>query len=513
VIHTDLIAPIGALLRRQAAIRGDQVAYEDTRRTLTYAALDQRSGRIAGHLQGLGVPRETCIAIILPNSVDFVEACFAILRAGCVVVPISYDATENEIAYRLRDAGCQLAFTTDELAPTVAKLLPDANSDRLILVTRGEVHPGARHEGFATQPTALPPLDPDDIMQPAFVVYTSGTTGQAKGVMLSVHGMLWVTAACWAPIAGLNAHDRVLNALPLYHSYALNLSVLSILAVGASEYIMERFSTKDMIALLASREVTVLPAVPTMFHYLLQASKADGHRATSRLRICLSAGAVMPGTLNRDFEDWFGVKLLDGYGITETSTMVTLNWQTGGRVMGSCGLPLPGLGVRLIDPATGADTAPGQEGELTVRGPNVMLGYLNKPEETQAALRDGWYHTGDLARRDQNGFITVTGRLKEIIIRGGQNIAPAEVEEAISVFGAVLDCAVIGIPHAALGEVPIVFVVPRDGQTIDVPGLLLHCQTRMSNYKVPAAVHLVDEIPRTGSGKIMRYKLRASLAS
>jgi long-chain acyl-CoA synthetase len=248
-----------------------------------------------------------------------------------------------------------------------------------------------------------------------------------------------------------------------------------------------------------------------MFHYLLQASKASAQRATSRLRLCLSAGAVMPGTLNRDFEDWFGVKLLDGYGITETSTMVTLNWPTGGRVMGSCGLPLPGLGVRLIDPATGIDSAFGQEGELTVRGPNVMLGYLNKPAETDAALRGGWYHTGDLARQERNGFLTVTGRLKEIIIRGGQNIAPAEVEEAISVFGPVLDCAVIGVPHTALGEVPIVFVVPREGQSIDVPSLLVHCQSRLSHYKIPTAVHVVGEIPRTGSGKIMRYKLRATL--
>ena len=390
-------------------------------------------------------------------------------------------------------------------AARVAAHLPETGRpDRLICA-------GAAFEALTTQPRAGPPRDPPDILQPAFVVYTSGTTGQAKGVLLSVHGMLWVTAACWAPIAGLNAEDRVLNSLPLYHSYALNLAVLGILAVGASEYIMERFSTSELLTLLQTRDVTLLPGVPTVFHYVLQTAKAAGQHAISRVRLCLSAGAIMPGPLNHAFEQWFGVKLLDGYGITETSTMVTLNWPTGARFMGSCGVPLPGLAVRLIDPATGTDAVGAQEGEITVRGPNVMLGYLDKPAATSAAIQGGWYHTGDLARRDVNGFLTVTGRLKEIIIRGGQNIAPAEVEEAVSSFAPVFDCAVVGFPHSALGEVPVVFVVPREGEAVDSDALLLHCRSRLSLYKMPSAIHIVDTIPRTGSGKVMRYKLREML--
>ena len=347
---------------------------------------------------------------------------------------------------------------------------------------------------------------------PAFIVYTSGTTGQAKGVILSVHGMLWVTAACWAPIAGLGEGDRVLNALPLYHSYALNLAVLSILATGASEYIMERFSTSETLALLQDRDFTILPGVPTMFHYLLQVGRATDRRSVSRLRLCLSAGAVLPGTLNRQFEDWFGIKLLDGYGITETSTMVTLNWPSGERVSGSCGLPLAGLSVRITEPVTDRDVTPGQDGELIVRGPNVMLGYHDKPDATAQALRDGWYHTGDLARQDLNGYLTITGRLKEIIIRGGQNIAPAEVEEAVSTHPAVLDCAVIGLPHEFLGEVPVAFIVPREGMAIEAEDLRAHCQALLSAYKLPQALHIVAAIPRTGSGKIIRYKLRDSVS-
>jgi acyl-CoA synthetase (AMP-forming)/AMP-acid ligase II len=248
-----------------------------------------------------------------------------------------------------------------------------------------------------------------------------------------------------------------------------------------------------------------------MFHYLLQATREARDLTFPNLRLCVSAGAIMPATLNREFEMRFGVPLLDGYGITETSTMVTMNWPSGARVLGSCGFPVPGLSVRILDPASGRDVALGQEGELIVRGPNVMPGYHNKPEETARALREGWYHTGDLAKSDENGFLTITGRLKELIIRGGQNIAPAEIEEVVNTYEAVLDCAVVGVPHAHLGEVPALFVVARTGRTIETEALLVHCRAQLSAYKVPHAVHVVAEIPRTGSGKIIRYKLREAL--
>jgi long-chain acyl-CoA synthetase len=215
----------------------------------------------------------------------------------------------------------------------------------------------------------------------------------------------------------------------------------------------------------------------------------------------------MPATLNREFEQRLGIQLLDGYGITETSTMVTMNWPAGGRVFGSCGMALPGLAARIVD-RDGRDVGPGEEGELIVRGPNVMPGYHNKPEETANALRAGWYHTGDLAKSDENGFLTITGRLKELIIRGGQNIAPSEIEEVVNTFAAVLDCAVVGIAHEHLGEVPALFVVPRPDETLEKEALLAHCRKHLSAYKVPHLVHTIAEIPRTGSGKIIRYRLR-----
>jgi acyl-CoA synthetase (AMP-forming)/AMP-acid ligase II len=514
MLHTELIAPIAELLRRHAASRGQKCAYRDAQTSVTYAELDARTGRLAGHLADLGIAPSETIAIMLPNSVPWIESCLAIARAGAIGVPISYDATEPEIAYRLTDAACKAVITTAERGDLFARLKASAPQlETLIVTDRGEC--GADALRYAELVSATPrsaARDPASMHETAFILYTSGTTGRAKGVELTVHGMLWVTAACWTPITGLCERDTVLSPLPLFHSYALNLSVLSILATGASAYIMERFSTSEAVRLLGSGEFTYFPGVPTMFHYLLQATRGEAAIKFPNLKLCVSAGAIMPATLNREFEDRLGVPLLDGYGITETSTMVTMNWPSGNRVMGSCGIPVPGLAVRIVD-LNGHDVAPGQEGELIVHGPNVMPGYHNKPEETRNALHNGWYYTGDLARSDENGFLTITGRLKELIIRGGQNIAPAEIEEVVNTFEAVLDCAVVGIPHEHLGEVPALFVVPRPGKSFESEALLAHCRVRLSAYKLPHVVRTIAEIPRTGSGKIIRYKLRESITA
>jgi acyl-CoA synthetase (AMP-forming)/AMP-acid ligase II len=513
MLFTHLIAPIPDLLRRHAAAHGSKTAYRDAHSAVTYAELLDRTGKLAGHLADNGIAAGETVAILLPNSVQWIEACFGIARAGALSVPISYDSTEPEIGYRLSDANCKAVITTAERGDLVERLKSEAPNLKMLIVTeRGHCTANAlRLSNLLASEAASPPRDLPMMHEPAFILYTSGTTGRAKGVVLTIHGMLWVAAACWAPISGISEKDTLLAPLPLFHSYALNLSVLTILATGASAYIMERFSPTEAVRLLRTGEFTCMPGVPTMFHYLLQTTASEKELKFPTLRLCISAGAIMPATLNRQFEDRFGVPLIDGYGITETSTMVTLNSPIGGRSMGSCGLALPGLAVRIVDPATGRDLEAGGEGELIVRGPNVMPGYHNKPEETSAALRDGWYHTGDLARSDGNGFLTITGRLKELIIRGGQNIAPAEIEEVVSTFEPILDCAVVGISHPHLGEVPALFVVSRPGKTVETERLIAHCRTYLSAYKIPQTVHLIEQIPRTGSGKIMRYKLRERL--
>jgi long-chain acyl-CoA synthetase len=510
MLHVDLIAPIATLLDRHAKKRPSQVAYWDSSRTVTYADLAGRTALIAANLTKAGLRAGDKIAIYLPNGVDWIEACFAALRAGAVVVPISYDAAEGEISYRLTDAGCRFVVTTAARKDMMEKICRDSSiAPNLVFAGPDAEKAGVSVAGLAAGGPASP-CDPDDIDRPSFIIYTSGTTGRAKGVLLSLRGMLWIAASCWAPIAEMTQKDVVLSPLPLFHSYGLNLSVLSVLAVGASEHIMEKFSPQHALDLLQTGKYSILPGVPTMFHYLLHRAQESGIESLGAVRLCISAGAIMPATLNKAFEERFKTRLLDGYGITETSTMVTMNWLRGARPMGSCGLPVPGLAVRIVDPSSIQDVPIGEEGELIVRGPNLMQGYHNKPTETASALRNGWYHTGDLAKSDPAGYLTITGRIKELIIRGGQNIAPAEIEEVVVRYPQVKDCAVVGVKHATLGEVPCLFVVAKENE-LDVPALMDHCRAHLSPYKIPEATHLVGEIPRTGSGKIMRFKLVEAL--
>ncbi len=510
MLHVDLIAPIGKLLDRHAEERPEQVAYWDSSRAISYAQLASNTAAIAANLAKAGVREGDRIAIYLPNGVDWIEAGLAGLRAGAVVVPISFDAAEGEISYRLTDANCGTVITTPARKDLVAKIARDAGISPEVVYAGQEAPQGGLSMADLARGTGAAPLDPDDIDRSSLIIYTSGTTGRAKGVLLSLRSMLWITAACWAPIGDLSAKDVVLSPLPLFHSYGLNLSVLSVLAVGASEHIMEKFSPQQALDLLQSGKYTVFPGVPTMFHYLLHKAQESGVERLSNVRLCISAGAIMPAALNRAFEERFKTPLLDGYGITETATMVTMNWLRGERPIGSCGLPVPGLAVRIVDPSSREDVPFGEEGELIVRGPNLMKGYHNKPEETAAALRKGWYHTGDLAKSDPSGYLTITGRIKELIIRGGQNIAPAEIEEVVLRHTHVTDCAVVGIRHATLGEVPCLFIVAKRDE-LDLNALMDHCRANLSAYKLPEATHFVPEIPRTGSGKIMRFKLVEAL--
>ena len=507
MIRTDLIAPIADLLARQSDAAPDRLAFEDASRSLTYETLDAETRNLAAHLRAEGLKSGNGVGIWLPNSVDCVVATLAAMRAGGMAVPISADGKPGDVAYRLMDAGIDTLITHPAVLETLDRIRADDGPVPRTLVLTGDApHSSLSFRALVETPGDAPPAD--DIDAVSMVVYTSGTTGRPKGVQLTTRSMLWVNAACWNPIFGMGSEDMVLSPLPLFHSFALNLCVLSIVANGAGEHVMERFSTDRAMELLASGRFTLMPGVPTMFHYLMLAASDAGENPFRSIRRCVSAGAILPATLNAQFERRFEVELLDGYGITETSTMVTLNWPGSTRVPGSCGLPLPGLSVRLIDPGTGADAEKDAEGELICRGPNVMQGYLNKPEATADALRNGWYHTGDMARADANGFLTITGRLKELIIRGGQNIAPAEVEETILRMDGIRDCAVIGVTHETLGEVPVAFVVADGTEAPGLEAVRSFCADRLSAYKLPGDVKQISEIPRTGSGKIMRFKLR-----
>jgi acyl-CoA synthetase (AMP-forming)/AMP-acid ligase II len=510
MLRTELIRPLHELLQGHARARGGETAFVDEVREVSWTGLERDTTRLAGHLVGLGVGGGDRVAMVMANAVETAETYLAVPRAAAVAVCLNPDAAPAELEYMLADCGARLVVTDAAHADLVAGLVaPDVP-----VVLAGGTRTGwtAFADLIDREADTVAP-DPDDLDATAFMLYTSGTTGRPKGVELSLRSCLWVVAACWAPIVGLGPADTVLSALPLYHSYALDLCVLGIAATGACERILPRFSSDRVVDLLATGDYTVLPGVPTTFSYLVQCVGRRGGAPHHRLRVAVSAGAILPAAVNQTFEEAFGTTLLDGYGITETSTMVTMNWPHGTRPYGSCGLPLPGLAVRLVDPVSGTDAAPGGEGELWVHGPNVMRGYHGKPEQTADALVDGWYRTGDLARADAHGYLTISGRTKEMIIRGGENIYPAEIENALLDAAGIADAAVVGAPHPDLGEVPVAFVVadPAAAGAPDPEALREHCRRRLAWFKVPDAFHLADTIPRTGSGKIKRFELARRL--
>lgn len=515
-----IITPMAELLDRRADVDKNKTAFTDPSQSVTYAQLRSRVRAVAGYLKSAGFSSNDKLLMFLDNCVEVAEGYLAAPVGGFVTACVNPAATERELAHMLTDSAPRAVLTDEAHLPVVLQQLSATPSIKLIIVAGaediGETVIGASAEivTYAAVLSQVPDSEPTPaaIDDWSWLLYTSGTTGRPKGVMLTQRGCLWVTASCWVPWAGLSSQDHLLSALPLFHSYALVLCVISIPAVGATIDLVPKFSRKEVERRLAEEPVTFVPGVPTMFHYLMQGSETRKLDAPS-LRVCVSAGALLQGNLNTEFEKFAGVNLLDGYGITETSTMVTMNGDHGRRIPGSCGFPLPGLSVRLVDPATLEDVAPGDIGELWVQGPNVMLGYHNRPDANAQVLVNGWYRTGDLARRDPDGFLFITGRIKELIIRGGENIYPAEIETVLLESAEVLDAAVVGKAHPQLGEVPVAYIVPQNPDTFDPEAVKQYCSECVAHFKVPAEIKVITEIPRTGSGKIRRFELGPETAS
>ncbi|WP_035792234.1 type I polyketide synthase [Kitasatospora mediocidica] len=506
-MRPELITPLPVILRENAVRLTDKIAFEDDRHAVTYGELEARTRRLAGHLAGLGVRRGDRVALCLGNSVAMVEGYLAVVRAGGIGVPINPQVTPAETAYLLTDSGAAFALTDAGHAETFLRLLPAPTLGANVLVAGPAPLPAGTRSFDELAVTEPQTQAPDDLGldEVAWMFYTSGTTGRPKGVLSTQRNCLWSVASCYVPVPGLCEQDRVLWPLPLFHSLSHIACVLSVPVAGATARIMDGSSADDILTALREDRSTFLAGVPTTYHHLVATARRTG-LSLPDLRIGLVGGAVTGSELRRSFEESFGVPLVDAYGSTETCGAITINPPDAAHVEGSCGLPVPGVGVRLVDPRTGLDVAAGEEGEVWVSGPNVMVGYHNSPQATAEAVQDGWFHTGDLARRDEAGYFTICGRLKDLVIRGGENIHPDEVEAVLRTVEGVADAGVAGVPHDTLGEVPVAWVVPGPAG-LDTAELIERCRAQLSAYKLPERVYEVAGIPRTASGKIVRRLL------
>jgi len=472
----------------------------------TYGEMYDRARSAAAGFRAAGMRPGDRVGILLPNVPDFLTAWFGAMLEGLVVVPLNPAYKPDEIRYILANAEASGVVT-------VAARCADIEGIRGSLPALRHAWSTGGHEGsFApferllettgSSDTARGP-GPDD---PACIIYTSGTTGHPKGVVLT-HRNYHFDA--WSLITHFQAteHDRFLCFLPLYHVNAQVVSVLSALLVGGALVLLREFKPAQFFAALAQSRATTFSAVPTVYAILNTLPDAERYDLSS-LRFCVCGAAPMPVEVFQTFERKFGAKIVEGYGLSEATCGSCVNPLGEGAVrkVGSIGVPLPGQMLAILDDA-GNELSSGQVGEIAVRGPATMREYFNDPAATAEALRGGWLHTGDLGYRDDDGFYFIVGRKKEMIIRGGANIYPKEIEEILYRHEAVQEAAVIGEPDPIWGETVCACLVPKEGRTIDAEDVLALCRRHLADYKVPARVAVLKSLPKTPTGKIQKNKI------
>lgn len=479
--------------------------------TVTYGRADEASGRIAATLRGLGLRRGAKVAVQLPNVPQFLFTYYGILKAGLVMVPLNPLLKAAEIAYHLQDSEAELLIAHEDFAAEAVKgaelaggvgtyVVHPPGSDRRIAGTRPYDELYAADDTGETAPTSA-----DDT---AVLLYTSGTTGRPKGAELT-HFQLHMNCTVSGELFGFRPDDIALAVLPLFHVFGLSSVLNMAVRHGGTLALVPRFETGAVLDALERHRCTVFAGVPTMYAALLQAD--TGTRDLGALRVGVSGGAAMPGEVIRAFEEKFpGVVILEGYGLSETASTATFNISAEQRKVLSIGKPIWGVEVRIVD-ASGTELPPGPEhvGEILVRGHNVMKGYYRRPEETAETLRDGWLHTGDLGHRDEDGYFFVVDRKKDLVIRGGYNVYPREVEEVLHTHPAVAEAAVIGRPDDRLGEEVIAVVSLKRGTAATAEDLTAHCKERLAAYKYPREIRIVAELPKGPTGKILKKALRA----
>ncbi len=503
-------------------------------RTTSYAELAEQAWRFAGALAGLGVTKGTRVGLILPNCPQAVVAFFATLRLGGVVVHNNPLYTLPELEHQLGDAGVEVLIcldlvyervrplrerlgirevivtsVLDELPAVKRVLAPYTRRGREASATVSKDEPVRRWRELLRRADAKPPeAEVDAASDLALLQYTGGTTGLAKGVMLS-HANLSANVEqvrAWFPDAD-PGHEVMMAVLPFFHVYGLTVCLLLGVRLRAALVLLPRFDLGAVVASIDRHRPTLFPGVPTMYVAINKAVSGGGHDLSS-IKACLSGAAPLPLEVAERFERFSSGRLVEGYGLSESSPVALANPIYGKRKAGTIGMPLPDTLARVADPADPSRTlAPGQPGELALRGPQVMLGYWKRPEETAEVLRDGWLLTGDMAVMDEEGYFTIVDRKKDLIIAGGYNVYPREVEEVLYQHPKVLEACVAGVPDSYRGETVKAFVVLRDGEQATVEEIREFAKSRLAAYKVPRTVEFRAELPMTLVGKVLRRAL------
>jgi long-chain acyl-CoA synthetase len=496
----EAMTNLSSLLDQAAADQPDRPALRMDDLVLTYAQLREAAGRMSTLLASAGIEPGDRVGLMLPNVPAFPIAFYGALAAGAVVVPMNPMLKSREVGYYLSDSGARVVLAWHAAAGEAAKGAADAGAQTIAVATPDLAGLLAEHAPATEQAGRG---NDDD----AVILYTSGTTGKPKGAELTHANLVRNAELTAQTLLQNNPDDVMMGCLPLFHVFGLTCGLNATVAAAGTLTLLPRFDPAKALEIIQRDKVTIFEGVPTMYAAILHHPEADPAMAAT-LRVCVSGGASMPVEILRGFEEKFGCIILEGYGLSETSPVASFNHPDRVRKPGSIGTPIEGVQMRLIDDSWNT-VADGEIGEIAIRGPNVMKGYWNKPEATAEVMTaDGWFRTGDMARVDADGYYYIVDRKKDLIIRGGYNVYPREIEEVLHEHPAVAEVAVIGIPDAALGEEVGAAVALKPGASATPEELRSWVRDRVAAYKYPRHVWLVDALPKGPTGKILRREVK-----
>ena len=505
---------LASILARSAAARPSHAAVIAGEHTFDYATVDLFARMFAGALRNLDIKPGEHVALVLPNVPQFTVAYFGCHYAGNPVVPLNVLLTADELAYHLENAEAAAVVTWDLFLPQVQEAAARTPNVRHVVVAKADLGDLTAPEGVhnltavVAGATAVDEPHPTSAHDTAVVLYTSGTTGRPKGAELT-HANLLANAEVAAGLVDLEPDTVALVALPLFHAFGMSVMHNAVLSVGGTLVLLPRFTASGAYDLLDEHRVTFFGGVPTMYMALL----SEPVRELPALKWCVSGGAPMPAEVLHAFEARFGVTLLEGYGLSETSPVASFTVPVRPRTPGSIGYPVPGVEMALVDLDGRFVTTSDTPGEICIRGHNVMKGYWRNPAATEEAIVDGWFRTGDIGTADVHGAFRIVDRKKDLVIRGGYNVYPREIEEVLHTHPDVAQAAVVGVPHARLGEEVKAVVVLKAGRTLTSTDLVTWCRTRLAAYKYPRIVEVRERLPLGPTGKVLKNELRAEAGS